>query len=69
MSDLGRRLQKLEAKRTLRKRSGLSSEQRRCLTDRAVFHGDQEALRALSVYRLTPIPEAANNERPLLLRG
>jgi hypothetical protein len=54
MSEFDRRLQKLEAK-ALRKRSGLSSERRKLLTDRAVLHGDQEALRILSVYRPTII--------------
>jgi hypothetical protein len=53
MTDFSKRLQKLEVKRASRQGSGLSSERRKLLTDRAVFHGDQEALQDLSALRST----------------
>ena len=49
MKDLTGRLERLEARAG--RRSGLSSERRKYLTDRAVLHGDQEALAELELHR------------------
>jgi hypothetical protein len=49
MRNMTGRLERLEARAV--KRSGLSSERRKYLTDRAVLHGDQEALAELDLHR------------------
>ena len=49
MMDLTGRLERLEAR--VGRRSDLSSERRKYLTDRAVLHGDQEALAELNLHR------------------
>ena len=49
MKDLSGRLERLEARAG--RRSGLTSERRKNLTDRAVLHGDQEALAELNLHR------------------
>lgn len=49
MRDLSGRLERLEARAG--RRSGLTSERRKHLTDRAVLHGDQEALAELDHHR------------------
>jgi hypothetical protein len=49
MKDLTGRLERLEARAG--RRSGLSSARRKYLTDRAVLHGDQEALAELELHR------------------
>ena len=49
MKDLPGRLGRLEAR--VGRRSGLSSERRKLLTDRAVLRGDQEALAELNLHR------------------
>jgi hypothetical protein len=49
MKDLTGRLERLEARAG--RRSGLSSERRKYLTDRAVLHRDEEALAELNLHR------------------
>lgn len=49
MKDLTGRLERLEARAG--RRSRLSSARRKYLTDRAVLHGDQEALAELNLHR------------------
>jgi hypothetical protein len=49
VKDLTGRLERLEARAG--GRSGLSSERRKYLTDRAVLHGDQEASAELELHR------------------
>ena len=49
MKDLTGRLERLEARAG--RRSGLSSERRKYLTDRAVLHRDDEALAELNLHR------------------
>jgi len=53
MKDLTGRLERLEARAG--RRSGLSSERRKYLTDRAVRYGDQVALAELELHRLATI--------------
>jgi hypothetical protein len=55
MTDMNRRLEKLEARSALRLVSGMSPKLRRVLTDRAVFYGDQDALHDLAAYRSTGV--------------
>jgi hypothetical protein len=59
-TNLAGRLHKLEL--LGRQRSGLSSERRKLLTDRAVLHGDQDALWELNQHR-QPFDEVSQEQR------
>jgi hypothetical protein len=51
MSGLETRIERLEAAARRRPRPGISAERRKTLTDRAVLHGDPDALQEISLYR------------------
>jgi hypothetical protein len=51
MKSIDSRLTVLEAVLDKRQYRGLSHERRKFLTDRAVFHGDQDALAELNLHR------------------
>jgi hypothetical protein len=67
MKDLTGRLERLEARAG--RRSGLSSERRKHLTDRAVLHGDQEALAELNRYRSKKITASKEQREAALAAG
>jgi hypothetical protein len=67
MKDLTGRLERLEARAG--RRSGLSSERRKYLTDRAVLHGDQEALAELNRYRSEKITASKEQREAALAAG
>src|SRR3954447_16461153 len=51
MGRLETRIERLEAASCQKPRPGISAKRRKALTDRAVLHGDLEALQELSLYR------------------
>jgi hypothetical protein len=67
MKDLTGRLERLEARPG--RRSGLSSERRKYLTDRAVLHGDHEALAELNRYRSEKITASKEQREAALAAG
>jgi hypothetical protein len=67
MKDLTGRLERLEARAG--RRSGLSSERRKYLTDRAVLHGDQEALAELNRCRSEKITASKEQREAALAAG
>jgi hypothetical protein len=62
MGGLETRIGRLEAGMRQMRRPGISGERRKVLTDRAVLHGDLEALQELSLYRPSKIT-AGNEQR------
>jgi hypothetical protein len=67
MKDLTGRLERLETRAG--RRSGLSSERRKYLTDHAVLHGDQEALAELELHRPDTIVGFAEQRAAALAAG
>jgi hypothetical protein len=51
MGRLETRIDRLKAAARQNRRPGISGERRKALTDRAVLHGDLDALQELSLYR------------------
>jgi hypothetical protein len=68
MGGLKTRIVLLEAVTRRRPRPGISAERRKALTDRAVLHGDLEALQELSLYRPDKI-NASKERRAAALAG
>lgn len=67
MRDLTGRLERLEARAG--RRSGLTSERRKHLTDRAVLHGDQAALAELNLHRPEVIMASREQREAALAAG
>src|SRR5450631_967724 len=67
MKDLTGRLERLEARAG--RRSGLSSERRKYLTDRAVLHRDEEALAELNLHRLDTIVGSVEQRAAAIAAG
>jgi hypothetical protein len=67
MRDLSERLERLEARAG--RRIGLTSERRKHLTDRAVLHGDQEALAELNLHRSEMVTASKEQREAALAAG
>jgi hypothetical protein len=63
------RIVRLEAVARRRSRPGISAERRKILTDRAVLHGDLEALKELSLYRPDKITTSKEQRAAALAAG
>jgi len=63
------RIGRLEAGMRQRRRPGISAERRKALTDRAVLHGDLDALQELSRYRPPNIRVNAQQRAGALAAG
>ena len=69
MGGLETRIERLEAAARRRPRPGISAERRKALTDRAVLHGDLEALQELSLYRPDKITASKEQRTAALAAG
>jgi hypothetical protein len=67
MKDLTARLERLEARAG--RRSGLSSERRKYLTDRAVLHRNEEAVAELNLHRPAMIVGSVEQRAAALAAG
>ena len=69
MAGLETRLGRLEAGMRQIRRPGISGERRKALTDRAVLHGDLDALRELSLYRPDKITASKQQRAAAIAAG
>ena len=63
------RIGRLEAAACQSRRPGISGERRKDLTDRAVFHGDLDALQELSMYRPSKITAGREQRAAAIAAG
>jgi hypothetical protein len=63
------RIEQLEAAACRNRRPGISRERRKVLTDRAVRHGDLDALEELSLHRLDKITSSKQQRAAALAAG
>ena len=69
MGELETRIERLEAAARQKPRPGISAERRKALTDRAVLHGDLEALQELSLHRPDGITASQQQRAAALAAG
>ena len=69
MGGLETRIERLEAAARRRPRPGISAERRKALTDRAVLHGDLDALHQLSLHRPDEITASQQQRAAALAAG
>jgi hypothetical protein len=69
MGALDTRIGRLEAASCQSRRPGVSGERRKALTDRAVLHGDLEALQELSLYRPSKITAGKEQRAAAITAG
>jgi hypothetical protein len=69
MAGLETRIERLEATLRQRRRPVISSERRKALTDRAVLHGDLDALHQLSLHRPDGITASQQQRAAALAAG
>ena len=69
MAGLETRIERLEAALRQRRRPVISGERRKALTDRAVLHGDLDALHQLSLHRPDGITASQQQRAAALAAG
>jgi len=69
MGGLDTRIGRLEAGMRKTRRPGISGERRKALTDRAVLHGDLDALRELALHRPDKITASKEQRAAALAAG
>jgi hypothetical protein len=69
MARLETRIERLEAALRQRRRPVISGERRKALTDRAVLHGDLDALHQLSLHRPDEITASQQQRAAALAAG